>query len=112
MRQAREQEVVRRAMKLPHGTQLASRSCQLAKVGGESPRPTFGGNSRLDSLMKLHRLISQGALFTVTAGFASAAAPAYSIQLETISTGFDKKTCWVHARAGAIPGPTPIVGFG
>lgn len=31
----------------------------------------------------------------------------YRIQLDTISQGFDKKTCWVHPRAGAIPGATP-----
>ena len=38
-----------------------------------------------------------------------AAEPGYRVQLETLSTGFDGKTCWVHARAGAIPGPTPSV---
>ena len=33
----------------------------------------------------------------------------FKIQLDTLSKGFDKKTCWVHPRAGAIPGRTPIV---
>jgi hypothetical protein len=33
----------------------------------------------------------------------------YRIQLDTVSEGFDKKTCWVHPRAGAIPGATPSV---
>jgi len=33
----------------------------------------------------------------------------YRIKLETIHSGFDRKTCWVHARAGAIPGQPPIV---
>ena len=33
----------------------------------------------------------------------------FKIQLDTISSGFDKKTCWVHPRAGAIPGETPSV---
>lgn len=33
----------------------------------------------------------------------------YKIQLETISRGYDGKTCWVHPRAGAIPGETPSV---
>lgn len=33
----------------------------------------------------------------------------YSIQLDTIHSGFDKKTCWVHPRAGTIPGETPSV---
>ncbi len=28
----------------------------------------------------------------------------YEVQLETITSGFDAETCWVHARPGAIPG--------
>lgn len=37
------------------------------------------------------------------------APPGFHVQLETISKGYDGKTCWVHPRAGAIPGPTPSV---
>lgn len=33
----------------------------------------------------------------------------YDIQLDTVTSGFDQKTCWVHPRAGTIPGETPIV---
>lgn len=33
----------------------------------------------------------------------------YRIQLDKVSEGFDGKTCWVHPRAGAIPGATPSV---
>ncbi|HWA99883.1 MAG TPA: exo-alpha-sialidase [Pirellulales bacterium] len=33
----------------------------------------------------------------------------YRLELETIHRGYDGKTCWVHARAGAIPGERPIV---
>jgi hypothetical protein len=33
----------------------------------------------------------------------------YQLQLDILSTGFDKQTCWVHPRAGAIPGKTPKV---
>ncbi len=33
----------------------------------------------------------------------------FDIRLDSISSGFDKKSCWVHPRAGAIPGKTPIV---
>jgi len=36
-------------------------------------------------------------------------APGFDIQLDTICSGFDKKTCWVHPRAGAIPGSPPSV---
>src|SRR5260221_13197673 len=39
----------------------------------------------------------------------AADAPAFDIKLDTISSGFDKKSCWVHPRAGAIPGEVPIV---
>jgi hypothetical protein len=30
------------------------------------------------------------------------------IDLQTIHSGYDRKTCWVHARPGYIPGPSPI----
>ena len=40
---------------------------------------------------------------------AYAADKAYQLKLDVLSTGFDKKTCWVHPRAGAIPGKTPKV---
>jgi hypothetical protein len=33
----------------------------------------------------------------------------YDIELSTISSGYDGKTCWVHPRLGTIPGPRPIV---
>lgn len=30
--------------------------------------------------------------------------PGYTIKLDTISSGFDGKTCWVAPRAGIVPG--------
>lgn len=51
-------------------------------------------------------------IWLASATFLRAADPApvdFKIQLDTLSTGFDQKTCWVHPRAGAIPGRTPIV---
>jgi hypothetical protein len=33
----------------------------------------------------------------------------HTLRLDVLSTGFDKKTCWVHPRAGAIPGKVPKV---
>lgn len=33
----------------------------------------------------------------------------YRVETHVISEGYDGKTCWVHARAGAIPGETPSV---
>ncbi|MCF7786973.1 MAG: glycoside hydrolase [Prosthecobacter sp.] len=43
--------------------------------------------------------------------FASAlhAADPYILKLETITQGYDGKMCWVHPRAGAIPGSPPQV---
>ena len=38
-----------------------------------------------------------------------AAEPPFTIQLDTVSNGFDQKSCWVHPRAGAIPGNPPKV---
>lgn len=50
-----------------------------------------------------------GALRAAEPGKPVLGAPDYEIRLETLSTGFDKKTCWVHARAGALPGNPPKV---
>lgn len=36
-------------------------------------------------------------------------APGFRIQLDTISRGYDGKTCWVHPRAGVVPGGKPSV---
>jgi hypothetical protein len=33
----------------------------------------------------------------------------FEVKLTTLSQGYDGKTCWVHPRAGAIPGRTPSV---
>jgi hypothetical protein len=46
---------------------------------------------------------------SLTSAFAAPAAPAYRIQLDTLHRGYDGQTCWVHPRAGAIPGATPSV---
>ncbi len=33
----------------------------------------------------------------------------FKIELQTIRSGYDRETCWVHARPGIIPGDTPII---
>jgi len=33
----------------------------------------------------------------------------YELHLDTLTSGFDRETCWVHSRAGAIPGDPPLV---
>lgn len=40
---------------------------------------------------------------------AAESGPGFRIQLDTLHRGYDGRTCWVHPRAGAIPGPTPAV---
>ncbi len=40
---------------------------------------------------------------------APAEPPAFKIQLDVLSKGYDGKTCWVHPRAGTMPGATPSV---
>src|SRR5712675_1019410 len=57
-----------------------------------------------------------GSIFPLIAALLAAAqaraadpAPAFRIQLDIISRGYDGQTCWVHPRAGAIPGATPSV---
>jgi hypothetical protein len=42
--------------------------------------------------------------FLVAIGPITAADPLYSVELTVAVQGFDRKMCWVHARAGAIPG--------
>jgi len=37
-------------------------------------------------------------------GSPSSAMPDYTIKLDTVSSGFDGKTCWVAPRAGIVPG--------
>ena len=35
--------------------------------------------------------------------------PTYTLQLDVVHSGFDKRTCWVHGRACAIPGDPALV---
>ena len=48
-------------------------------------------------------ILSAGLLATLHAG------EPYELRLETITKGYDGKMCWVHPRAGAIPGSPPQV---
>lgn len=57
--------------------------------------------------MKLAPCLS--ALFAFAACTAIAQESPYQLKLDTIGDGFDKKSCWVHPRAGAIPGTPPKV---
>lgn len=58
--------------------------------------------------LRLHLLPAVAAL-ALHSPAAASEPPGFDLRLETISTGFDKKKCWVHPRAGAIPGEKPSV---
>lgn len=55
--------------------------------------------------------ISLAILSAAFAGPLRAAEPSvgFQIQLDAIHRGYDGQTCWVHPRAGAIPGDSPTV---
>ncbi len=57
------------------------------------------------------RSVSHGSwlLGLLTAFPLLAADPLFDLKLDTVSDGFDKKSCWVHPRAGIIPGNPPSV---
>lgn len=51
--------------------------------------------------------IPQGGLFAQNNAELKRESPDFRIQLTTATKGYDGKTCWVHARAGAIPVGAP-----
>ena len=56
-----------------------------------------------------HLLAHLGFLAAATIGFAAPPAIVdYTVKLDVIHSGFDGVHCWVHPRAGIIPGPQPI----
>jgi hypothetical protein len=59
--------------------------------------------------MKSTSMTAIALLFTCACLQAEDSPPNYHGQLDTISRGYDGKTCWVHPRAGTIPGESPIV---
>lgn len=57
----------------------------------------------------MRHLISSLLLLVLNGTLIAAESSLFDLKLDTVSTGFDNKSCWVHPRAGAIPGPTPII---
>ena len=49
----------------------------------------------------LTRLLAFATLASTALG-----ADGFEIQLDVVSSGFDKETCWVHPRAGILPAST------
>lgn len=55
-----------------------------------------------------HRIVQTLLPMIQRAGAWQTVAP-FTVQLDTINHGYDGKTCWVHPRAGCIPGASPSV---
>jgi predicted GH43/DUF377 family glycosyl hydrolase len=47
--------------------------------------------------------------FAIGSATWSGDSPGFQTRLETIHRGYDGQTCWVHPRAGIVPGETPAV---
>lgn len=69
-----------------------------------------------DSLLFAQQFVARAArrvyvplIVLAGAALARAEPPKFDIERMTIARGYDGKTCWVHARAGAIPGSPPAV---
>lgn len=59
----------------------------------------------------MHHLFTVLSVLFIT-GFSAANDSLYEIERSTAAQGFDKEMCWVHARAGAMPGedgPTVVM---
>jgi hypothetical protein len=57
----------------------------------------------------LRALLTLGLLVGCPAGLTAESPPDYQIRLDTIHRGYDGRTCWVHPRAGIVPGNPPAV---
>lgn len=72
--------------------------------------PTFQHSSPLIPPRPFLLLLSVLLLpLTLVAASTRSTTETYRLSLDTLSEGFDYATCWVHARAGVVPGPTPAV---
>ena len=47
-------------------------------------------------------------LLLATVGVSDVPVVDYDVTLEVVQSGYDKEQCWVHARAGVIPGELPV----
>lgn len=91
--------------------QMGEKFCQLYGPG-EKDRSHFSG----EGARMMARLVAEGLSREVSAlrphlqlvPPPPAGLP-YEVKLTTASKGYDGETCWVHPRAGAIPGATPSV---
>jgi hypothetical protein len=68
-------------------------------------------NRRPARMLSLQWIVKRiGGVAILILGFAAMGqCDEYTIQLDKVSSGFDKVRCWVHPRAGIIPGNPPSV---
>ncbi len=92
-------------------SQRGEKFCQIY-----APSPTDKTHFSLEGARLMARLVAEGLEREVPAlrPYLQFQPPPpeglpFGIQLDTVSKGYDGKTCWVHPRAGAIPGTVPKV---
>ncbi len=80
------------------------------------PSPTDRTHFNAEGARLMARLVAEGLAKAVpelaeTLRLVPAPPPGspFRLQVDTLTHGYDGETCWVHPRAGAIPGPTPSV---
>jgi hypothetical protein len=84
-----------------------------------SPTSSLNTSPSLPALVTRRDTIRMACLLGLAPGLANlvaadkeaspAPSPGFTIQLDTITSGFDGGTCWVAPRAGIVPGPSPSV---
>jgi hypothetical protein len=77
----------------------------VLQIIGNEPRQIEG--NLMNRAVNLLLVCFVGTASTLSGG--EPAPVAFDIQLDVVRRGYDGQTCWVHPRAGAIPGATPSV---
>lgn len=80
------------------------------------PSPTDRTHFNAEGARLVARLVAEGLAKAVpelasTLRLVPAPPPGspFRLQVDTLTQGYDGETCWVHPRAGTLPGPTPSV---
>ena len=90
-----------------HWSAMTRRGTKLMDWTTDGCHPNPRGHAEL-----AHRIVQ--ALLPIAQGMADElqawdASTLFRVQLSTVSQGYDGRMCWVHPRAGAVPGSTPSV---
>lgn len=100
---------VARELKVPlvdhfaHWGAVQKRKVKLQSWTTDGCHPNVAGHAEM-----AHRLVQTLLPMTQRADAWSRDAP-YTVQVDTVTTGYDGKMCWVHPRAAALPTQPPSV---